>query len=95
MKNHNNRTRLWMLALTMAAAMPLIASCDTKACRCYVYDGQNPTYIVTNYVDEGVSCSTLDYNRSTQYRICTEMSDPEIDPGQIGREYKKETASYK
>ena len=88
MKNQNNRNRFWMLALTLAAALPFFSSCDTKACRCYVQDGQNPTYIVTDYVSEGVSCSSLDYDHGSRYRMCTEMSEPEIDPGQIGREYK-------
>ena len=40
------------------------------------------------YISEGNACSTLDYTHGTQYRICTEYNEPEIDPNEIGQEYK-------
>ncbi len=70
------------------ALVAIFASCDTKSCRCYIYDGVNTPYKEIEYVAEGTSCSSLDYQRGKQYRYCTEMSDPDINPGEIGEEYK-------
>lgn len=74
---------------TFLVSVALFASCDTKSCRCYVSDGVNPVYKEIDYVSENEPCSSLDYTSGSKYRLCTEMSDPEIDPGSIGREYKK------
>lgn len=67
----------------------LMTSCDTKACRCYIYDGVNPVERVTEYVDAASSCYTLDYTRGKRYRTCTEYNDQDINPDDIGQEYKK------
>lgn len=74
---------------TAAIAILLLQSaCDTKSCRCYIYDGVNSPYKDIEYVAEGTSCSSLDYQNGKRYRYCTEMSDPDINPGEIGEEYK-------
>lgn len=72
------------ILLLMAAA-----SCDTKSCKCYMYDGNNTPQRVIEYIDEGSPCATLDYDRGTRYRVCTEYNEPDIDPNDIGQEYKK------
>ena len=72
-----------------AALLLLFTACDTKSCKCYIYDGTSEPYLETDYVSEGTACSTLDYTRGTRYRVCLEYNEPEIDPGQIGQEYKK------
>ena len=75
---------------TIAVVLVALAvSCDTKACKCYIYDGVNRPERVVEYVDESSPCSTLDYSRGTRYRICTEYNEPDIDPNEIGQEYKK------
>lgn len=73
------------LLVVMIAVM---TSCDTKTCKCYINDGINPVDRVTEYVDEGTACSTLDYDRGNRYRICLENNEPDIDPSQIGQDYK-------
>lgn len=80
--------KIMILGLTAGMAA-LLGSCDSKSCRCYYYDGVNPAYTETEYVSDGSACSSLDYHRGTQYRTCTEMDEPYIDPGDIGQEYKK------
>mgnify|MGYP006988847054 CR=1 FL=1 len=78
-----------ILSLSAMVLITFMAtSCDTKSCKCYYYDGTNPAYMETEYVSEGTACSTLDYQRGNQYRTCLEMSEADIDPGSIGREYK-------
>lgn len=69
--------------------LTMVTSCDTKSCKCYVYDGNNTPQRVIEYVDESSPCSSLDYNRNTRYRTCLEYNEPDIDPTQIGQEYKK------
>ena len=64
-------------------------SCDTKSCKCYYYNGNSTPYMEIEYVSEGTSCSSLDYERTTQYRQCLEYNEPDIDPGDIGQQYKK------
>lgn len=76
------------LFLVLATLVALATGCDTKSCKCYYYDGINNPYMEIEYVSEGSSCSSLDYNRGTQYRLCTEYNEPTIDPGDIGEEYK-------
>jgi hypothetical protein len=79
-----------LTALIIAIAMiAVLASCDTKSCKCYIYDGNNPAQRVTEYIDDGTPCGTLDYTRGKRYRICTEYNEQDIDPSQIGQEYKK------
>ena len=46
-----------------------------------IYDGQYS-------IDERCVLQ-LDYDRGTQYRQCIEYNEPDIDPGDIGQEYKK------
>ena len=76
--------------LTIAApTLLLLASCDTKTCKCYIYNGNNSPYIEQEYISEGTSCSSLDYDRGTQWRTCLEYNEPDIDPNDIGQEYKK------
>lgn len=76
--------------LPLAAALLLLAAaCDSKSCKCYVYDGTNDPYREIDYVSEGSACSTLDYTRGTRYRVCLEYEEADIDPSQIGQEYKK------
>ena len=72
-----------------AALLLLLASCDTKTCKCYTYNGMNTPTMEYEYISEGNSCSTLDYTHGTQYRTCLEYNEPDIDPGDIGQEYKK------
>ena len=66
-----------------------LASCDTKTCKCYIYNGANTPYTQYEYIAEGNTCSTPAYNRGTQYRTCLEYNEPDIDPNDIGQEYKK------
>ena len=76
--------------LPIAAVLLLFATaCDSKSCKCYVYDGTNEPYRETEFVAEGSACSSLDYSRGTRYRVCLEYDEPDIDPSQIGQEYKK------
>ena len=74
------------IAIIMLAIM---ASCNTKSCKCYIYDGVNSPERVIEYVDESSPCSTLDYTRTPRYRMCTEYNEPVINPDDIGQEYKK------
>ena len=78
-----------ILSIAALAAAISLASCDSKMCKCYIYNGQNTPYVETEYVQEGTACSALDYNRGTQYRTCLEYNEPDIDPNGIGQEYKK------
>lgn len=78
-----------LLLTALALTALLMASCDTKSCKCYVYDGVSTPYMETDYVSEGTPCSSLSYNRGTQYRECLEYNEPDIDPNEIGQEYKK------
>ena len=71
-------------------AIALLAACDTKSCKCYVYDGTNTPQRVIEYVDESSPCSSLDYKNSTRYRYCLEYGEEDIDPSEIGQEYKKQ-----
>jgi len=89
MKHTNRSSKPAIQAIALAALLPLFASCDTKSCRCYVYDGLHDPYKQIEYVQEGTPCSSLDYNRGAQYRTCVEINEPDIDPGDIGQEYKK------
>lgn len=79
-----------LLITALAVIMLAVASsCDTKSCKCYVYDGTNPAYRTTEYIDDASPCASLDYNRGTRYRMCLEYNEPDIDPNEIGQEYKK------
>ena len=73
--------------IPIAALLLLLAACDTKTCKCYIYDGTNQPYVETEYISDGTACSSLDYTRGTRYRACTEYNEPDIDPSQIGEEY--------
>ena len=77
-----------LLLIPAALMIIALASCDTKTCKCYIYNGANTPYMEYEYIAEGNSCATLDYNRGTQYRQCIEYNEPDIDPGDIGQEYK-------
>ena len=79
--------KIRLLAIAVIAVIA-ITSCDTKTCRCYYNDGVNEPYKDYEYVDEGTPCSSLDYERNHRFRMCTEMSEPEIDPHDIGQDYK-------
>ena len=78
-----------ILFIGLATAALLFAACDSKSCKCYYYDGVNEPYAGTEYTDEGNACSSLDYSRNNNYRLCTEMSEPDIDPASIAWPYKK------
>lgn len=80
------KTSILALGLTL---LFLAVSCDTKTCKCYTYNGLNTPTMDYEYISEGNSCSTLDFNRGTQYRTCLEYNEPDIDPNDIGQEYKK------
>lgn len=71
----------------LAIAALALSSCDMKHCKCYVYDGTS-VVATSEYVSEGSACASLDYQNGTHYRRCIEDSEPDIDPGSIGREYK-------
>ncbi len=73
----------------IAVATMIFSSCDTKECKCYVYDGVHAPYMESQYVSYDNSCSVRDYRNGTQYRYCLEMDEPDINPGEIGQEYKK------
>lgn len=66
----------------------MLGACDSKSCKCYVYNGVNTPTIEIQYVSSGSPCSSLDYQRGTQYRTCLEYNEQDIDPNDIGREYK-------
>lgn len=72
-----------ILILAVVGSVAL-ASCDTKQCRCYEYNGtrwvRTDTYILADR-----ACRTMNTNT---YQ-CDEMSDPVIDPNDIGEDYKK------
>jgi len=70
--------------LLAAAGLFVLASCDTKECRCYEYNG---TRWVKKYTSTftGTRCSEL----NTNTYVCDEMTDPEIDPNDIGGDTKK------
>jgi len=72
----------------MAVAM-LMASCDSKSCKCYVYNGVNTPTVEIQYVSSSSPCSSLDYQSGTRYRTCLEYNEQDVDPNAIGREYKK------
>lgn len=88
-KTHIIDMKKILIAATIAIVMTTLSSCDMKSCKCYVYNGNNTPERMIEYVDEGKSCTTLDYNRGTRYRICLEYNEPDIDPNDIGQEYKK------
>ena len=47
-------TKKFKKVLTIAApTLLLLASCDTKTCKCYIYNGNNNPYIEQEYVSEG------------------------------------------
>ena len=73
----------------LAIIVLALVSCDTKACKCYNYNGASQPYMDTEYVSDGTSCSALDRSSGHTYRVCLEYNEQEIDPGQIGQEYKK------
>ncbi|MCR4829590.1 MAG: hypothetical protein K5864_09045 [Bacteroidales bacterium] len=79
--------KLILTCLVVLGAAAL-TSCDTKPCKCYFYNGMNWSQEI-EYVTEGSSCSTLDYTNGNRQRLCLEEHEPDIDPGSIGREYKK------
>ncbi|MBP5190499.1 MAG: hypothetical protein J6031_06250 [Bacteroidales bacterium] len=81
--------RRTILAFSAIVAMMFFASCDTKTCKCYTYNGVSTPTMDYEYISEGNSCSTLDYNHGTQYRTCLEYNEPDINPDDIGQEYKK------
>lgn len=73
------------VTLTLSAmALLTLASCDTKQCRCYEYNGVRWVKEYTSTI-AGVSCQDL--NTSTYQ--CDEITDPEIDPSDIGEDTKK------
>ena len=70
--------------LLAAAGLFTLASCDTKECRCYEYNGTRWIRANTTTL-AGTRCSDL--NTSTYQ--CDEMTDPVIDPNDIGGDTKK------
>ncbi len=77
-----------IFSLALLALAALMASCDTKSCKCYVYNGVNTPSLEIEHVSSGSPCSSLDYQRGTQYRTCLEYNEQDINPGEIGQEYK-------
>ena len=73
-----------VFSIIAIAGMLALASCDTKECRCYEYNGSRWVKKYTSTFT-GTRCSDL--NTSTYQ--CDEMSDPEIDPNSIGEDTKK------
>lgn len=76
-----------LISIAVVCAI-LTASCDSKTCKCYLYNGVNTPYMEYEYVSEGTPCTSLDYDRTGQYRKCIEYNEPDIDPTEIGQEYK-------
>ena len=71
--------------LTLAAlGLLTLSSCDTKECRCYEYNG---TRWIRSNTSTFASSRCSDLNTST-YK-CDEMTDPVIDPNDIGEDTKK------
>ncbi len=75
-------------AIAAVGILALLSSCDTKTCKCYVYNGNNTPYLEQEYVSEGTPCSSLDFQQGTRYRTCIEYNERDIDPNDIGQEYK-------
>ena len=69
--------------LLAAAGLFALASCDTKECRCYEYNGSRWIRTTTSTL-AGTACSSLNTNT---YK-CDEMTDPIIDPNDIGEDTK-------
>lgn len=65
--------------------MLALASCDTKDCRCYDYQGNRWVGPHTTVTTAGTPCSSL--NSPTHY--CNEMDDPIINPDDIAIGKKK------
>lgn len=84
----NSMKKIFFPVIAVAILLA-VSSCDTKSCKCYVYDGTNAAQRVIEYVDDASPCASLDYSRGTRYRICIENNEPDIDPSQIAQEYKK------
>ncbi|MBP5548791.1 MAG: hypothetical protein J6X58_07890 [Bacteroidales bacterium] len=79
--------KIFLFVAIMSAFLAMV-SCDTKSCKCYVYNG-NSTIKEIEYVSQDQSCSSLDFTRGNAYRFCTEYNEPDIDPDDIARPYKK------
>ena len=77
-----------ILFLSFAFIAMLLCSCDDKPCKCYTYNGAT-VYSETKYVGYSSSCSALDYSQGNNYRVCLEYDEADIDPDDIGQEYKK------
>ena len=78
-----------LLVAVFALSILAVSSCDTKTCKCYYYDGVNPAYMEYEYTNESNSCSYLDYKHNLSYRKCIEYNEPDLDPGSIAEEFKK------
>ena len=72
------------LLIIAVAGLMALASCDTKECRCYEYNGSR--WIRTS-TSTFASSRCSDLNTSTYQ--CDEISDPVIDPSDIGEDTKK------
>ena len=77
--------------LSLCVAILLLSACNSKTCKCYIYNGTSTPYEATEYVSDNEPCSVLDYTRGVQYRTCLEYNERDIDPHDIGQEYKKAT----
>jgi len=73
-----------VFSLIAIAGMLSLASCNTKECRCYEYNGSRWVKKYTSTL-VGTRCSDLNTNT---YQ-CDETTDPEIDPNDIGEDTKK------
>jgi len=65
--------------MILVAGTLLLASCDTKSCRCYEHINGYWTGPVTYNAMAGTPCGDL----NTPTTFCNEMDDPIIDPRDI------------
>ena len=71
--------------LLIAICTLVLASCDSKSCRCYELVGSRWTGPNTTIAAAGTRCSEL----NSPTRKCNEMDDPIIDPSDIATDTKK------
>jgi len=73
-----------VIILMAVFATTMLVSCETKTCVCYESVGGHWTKNET-YADASEKCSNL----STNTRKCVESYEEDIDPSEIGIEYKR------
>ena len=70
--------------LLLVSGILLLASCDTKECRCYELSGTRWTGPSTTMTTAGTRCADL----NDRTRKCNEMDEPILNPDDIGVDEK-------